>query len=138
MMFGNATQKTAQLRGFNVGSGGRCRQIIRLALAGFKTRVFLVDDVNPTAAAHDPAAFLAEFRRLERIQYFHNAILEPCTPGPSGRRGAEHRGMRTGCQCPRTAVPYRFDKLFPNNMPLAALMIYLFAAFLHQIARVPP
>jgi hypothetical protein len=32
------------------------------ALTGFKTRVFLVDNVNPATAAHNTAALLAEFR----------------------------------------------------------------------------
>jgi len=45
------------------------------ALTSFKTWIAFVDDVDPTAAAHNSAAFFTQFGRLQRVSNFHNSIL---------------------------------------------------------------
>lgn len=57
---------------------GRGRMIviqIESALTSFKTWVAFVDDVDPTAAAHNSAAFFTQFGRLQRVSNLHNPIL---------------------------------------------------------------
>ncbi len=46
-----------------------------LSLPGFETRVFLVDDVNPTTPTDDAAVLVPLFGGFKRIDDFHVSIL---------------------------------------------------------------
>ena len=66
--------------GGDPGSGGFGRR--RLALAGLKARVFLVNDIDPAAPADDSAVLVAFLGRPKRIDDFHGVTRQCFRPCP--------------------------------------------------------
>jgi hypothetical protein len=69
----------------------------RLTLARLEPRIFLIDNVNATFAADNPAIFVTLLKRAERITNLHDTPFKTIT-GPMAVEGAELRQPQKACQ----------------------------------------